>query len=147
MTVISRPNAGVSPARNAALARATAPVVAFLDSDNEWLPDHAETVLAMLDRHPDAVLASTCPDFVVAGGAPVERARVRDVLAESLVGGRSGYTTCIAARRWAVEQAGGFDEGMPVLEDTDLWVRLAILGPFVLLRAAGPSSGRTPRAR
>lgn len=136
LVLLTHPNEGASKARNVALAHATAPVVAFLDSDNTWLPDHAETVLAMLERHPEAVVASTAPSFVVAGRQPVARTQVRDVLEESLIGGTIGYTSAIAARRWAVERVGGFDEGLAVIEDTDLWVRLATLGPFAFLQRA-----------
>ena len=53
LTVIRQSNAGVSAARNAALARLPPETdyVAFLDSDDIWHPEHLATALTSLDEH------------------------------------------------------------------------------------------------
>ncbi len=45
-------NCGISKSRNLALSHARGVKVAFLDSDDVWLPHHLETLAAILDREP-----------------------------------------------------------------------------------------------
>lgn len=139
-------NRGVSAARNAGIREARGSVVAFLDSDNRWLPDHLEVVLGALARHPQAVLASTCPDFLLSGRERPEEAALVEPLPQALVGNTVGFLSCVAVRRDALLTAGGFDERLMVAEDNDLWTRLALLGPFsyvrrrTVVRGSGPDS-------
>jgi hypothetical protein len=127
-------NRGVSAARNAALRLARGEIVAFLDSDDRWLPDHLETVVAVLDRQPAAVLVCTCPRSHVAGRDGVDDALLVDALPLLLVDNFVGAPSGIAVRRGQLLAVGGFDEGMTVLEDGELWLRLATRGPFAFLQ-------------
>jgi glycosyl transferase family 2 len=127
-------NGGVSSARNAGIRLARGDLVAFLDSDDQWLPDHLAIVSDVLARHPEAVLCSTSPRFDAGGRQPSSRAEIADLLpllfVENVVGAPSG----LVVRRTALLEAGGFDERLPVMEGWELWLRLARLGPFALLR-------------
>jgi glycosyltransferase involved in cell wall biosynthesis len=127
-------NRGPGGARNAGVRIARAPVVAFLDSDVRWLPDHLAVVSEMLRRHPEALIASTCPGFVAAGRERANEARVVSVLAQLMVANDPGLVSCMAARRSALLALGGFDEELAVAEDSDLWLRIAMRGPFVMVR-------------
>lgn len=127
-------NAGPAAARNVGIARSRASVVAFLDSDNLWEPDHLEVLLAVLSRHPRAVLASTCPEFLTVGRQAPERSRAEDVLPALMSRATVGYLSCVAVRRDALEAVGGFDERLRVLEDTDLWLRMAMIGDVARVR-------------
>lgn len=49
-------NLGISRSRNLALRYARGARLAFLDSDDVWLPDHCETLSSMLDARPEIVL-------------------------------------------------------------------------------------------
>ena len=129
-----QPNRGVAAARNAGITLARAPFVAFIDSDDRWLPDHLAVVTDVLRRHPEAVLASTCRGFATVGRQGAADAEVVDVLPELILRNDVGFLSCTAARRDALVAAGGFDERLSVAEDSQLWVRLAMHGPFAYVR-------------
>jgi hypothetical protein len=55
ITVIRQPNSGVGVARKTAIDHAKGQWIAFLDSDDEWLPDRNETLLKAASMVPDRV--------------------------------------------------------------------------------------------
>lgn len=57
--MINQKNAGVSAARNRGIKEAKSELVAFLDADDEWMPNYLETILSLRKKYPQAGLYAT----------------------------------------------------------------------------------------
>jgi glycosyltransferase involved in cell wall biosynthesis len=128
LTLLTQAHAGAGAARNRALRQATTKYVAFLDADDEWMPDKLAISLAHLARGGFTFVAH---DMLVENGGVEQRA---DCARHHPAGGdafaalfRRGYvaTSTVVARRDAIKAAGGFDESLLSGQDYELWLRLA----------------------
>ena len=54
--LINQKNAGVSAARNKGIAESKQEFIAFLDADDEWLPNHLETLIGLTQLYPQCGL-------------------------------------------------------------------------------------------
>jgi len=72
LVLIRQKNQGVNGARNAAMVRARGQYIAFLDSDDEWLPHHLELSVAFFRAHPeeDFLSGEFCEDGSPEGTVP-----------------------------------------------------------------------------
>lgn len=157
--VLDLPHGGAARARNGAIAASSGEFVAFLDADDAWEPGKLARQVALL-RADDRlglcfanirVLDADGRRSVYGGRA----AAPDDASSAAFVGARLGaryrflgrtcVTSGVVARRAALVGAaeGGhpFDESMRVMEDVDLWARVAdrwrvayIPEPLVLYR-------------
>ena len=50
--LINQPNAGVSAARNRGIKEAKGDWIAFLDADDEWMPEYLETIKSLSEKYP-----------------------------------------------------------------------------------------------
>jgi len=126
---------GVAAARNAGVARATGPWVAFVDDDDVWAPTKLFSQLSALSAAPSAAWA--CTDAVLVNAdlevmgpqhGPSEPDVADALLARNVVpGGASGVVVATSL----VREVGGFDPGLATLADWDLWIRLALASPLV----------------
>lgn len=130
---IKQENRGPSAARNAAILEARGKYVAFLDSDDRWLPHHLEAQVRLLQN--DASLGLVYADGIVTvEGAPVRTCfqinrQNRPITFETLVQEDCTVVTSAAvARREALLKAGLFDERFRHCEDFDLWARILLCG-------------------
>jgi glycosyltransferase involved in cell wall biosynthesis len=130
--VMTGARAGPSAARNRGVAATSAPIICFLDADDEWRPTHAERLLKSM-RASGAVFGSSGAErfgsesgVIVAHFAANTPIDIRDNLLVDNPIIQSGA----AVTRTAFVAAGGYDEGMHMSEDYDLWHRLSMQGMF-----------------
>lgn len=139
-------NAGPSAARNIALRSLTEPCVAFLDADDEWLPQHVAMLHHAISTIPRSVLAFNRARWLP--HRPISAMRVAPNIAESfprLLRENYIVQSAVMVDRLAVLGVGGYREDMRYGEDYDLWVRLALAGGvFAEVDATGCL--RTPHA-
>lgn len=152
--VLWKPHSGTPGTMlNAALREARAEYIAFLDSDDLWLPRKLERQLESLREHPARRWSCTAFALIDAAGCPLVAARsswpapsgwVRDHLFTDAV---IAMPSVIAARD-LLERAGQFDEQLVMNYDGDLWLRFAELSeldaidePLTLVRRHGQHGG------
>ena len=117
-----QPHAGPGAARNAALARAQAPIIAYLDSDNEWMPDYLATMLEVFAERPAAQSAYCAIRREGAGSSLVHLTPFDAALLEE----RNFIDLNVFChRRELFTRLGGFDAALPRLNDWDLVRRYA----------------------
>lgn len=123
LRLVVQPPAGVAAARNAGLAAATGELVAYLDSDNSWEPDHLLAACSALAASPEhgAVYTATARHNLDAGWSDLLWARWDRA---ALV--RENYIdlNCFVHHRSLTERLGGFDTGLTRLVDWELILRL-----------------------
>ncbi len=122
-------HAGVAAAKNAGVRLARAPLVAFLDADDVWMPTKLARQAALFRADPPLGVAYTRRWLIDEEGRrleyeqpPLFRGRVLDELF------RTNFVCFSSAmvRRAALDDAGPFDEGLALAVDYDLWLRVAL---------------------
>jgi len=134
LTLVRQPvNGGVARARNVALARATGEFVAFLDADDEWLPEKIGRQVAAMRDNPRCTVVGhdgTCfvpPDKVIRYHT-MSSPRPGPDAWRTLLKRNFLPTPTVMVRRKDVLEIGGFDPSLVVGEDLDLWIKLALRG-------------------
>ena len=152
VTLVRQPNAGVAAARNCGIERARGDWVAFVDADDIWLPGKLRAQWRALAALPEARMA--CSGWQVWPSSQPEPA---PALLATLAaqagdakrwGGPSGWiypqlllscqvwTSTVLMQRALLAEIGGFDTGLRIGEDYDLWLRASRATP--ILRVAQP---------
>lgn len=137
--LIQQANAGVSSARNRGIDTATHEWLAFLDSDDQWLPDKLARQLTALAREPQYRIGhgeeiwirngrrvNPMKKHAKAGGWIFQRCLPRCVISPSAV----------IIHRTLFETVGLFDEALPACEDYDLWLRICARFPVQFIEEA-----------
>ena len=123
-------NSGVSAARNTGIQACSGDIVAFLDSDDLWLPEKLERQMARLDHDSEAGLVYGLYYSTTSIEAPKKlrgNCEAQLGLRKLLFGTVFHWSTVLIVRSW-LGQVGGFDEQFPVGEEWELTLRLALAG-------------------
>ena len=153
ITVIRQEQTGVSAARNRGAHEAHGDLVAFLDHDDEWVPQKLQRQTEVLG--PEDTMIVCALQVIGAGGTPREIKRLGPV--ERLVAGMllfDGTSTlsCSSSgviRRDVFLAMGGFDTSLSMSADWDLLLRVLLDGrlayvdePLVRYRVHGTNMSR-----
>jgi len=123
-------NEGVAAARNTGIKATKSKYVAFQDSDDEWLPEKLEKQMVGF-RTASSNIGVVYTAFLRIEGdketyipSPESTPKEGDIY-DSLVRGNFVATPAAVVKRECFAKAGMFDEGIPCLEDWELWLRIS----------------------
>ena len=130
---------GVAAARNLGIAAARGEMIAFLDSDDRFVPDKLARQLAFMRANPGLLISHTDEVWYRRGrllNQKKKHARPHGyIFPRSLAICCVGMSTVMARPRF-FELCGVFDEDFPCCEDYELWLRASHRLPFGRLAAA-----------
>jgi glycosyltransferase involved in cell wall biosynthesis len=136
ITVLGQSNQGVSAARNNGVNCSRGAFVAFLDSDDLWLPQKLSTQVDFFHKNPEALICQTQETWV-RNGQRVNSGK-RHQKQSGLFFERSLELCLVSPSAVMMNKAffmemGGFDESLPACEDYDLWLRINAQYPIYLI--------------
>jgi glycosyltransferase involved in cell wall biosynthesis len=129
-------NKGIAATRNTALRSAKGNYIAYLDDDDEYNPNHLETLVQTLESSQAKVAYTDAEKCIYESRAGkidlkikfVEHSEEFDpirLLVQNYI-----PILCLMHEKACLDEVGFFDETMSVHEDWDLWIRIAHKYPF-----------------
>ncbi len=136
IVVLNQKNKGVSAARNKGIMKSSEKYIAFLDSDDLWLPEKLSCQIDFFKQNPEAMICQT-NEIWIRNGVRVNPKKVHKKPSGMIF--KPSLLRCLVSpsavmmRRDLFENVGLFDEQLPACEDYDLWLRVSQSYPVSLI--------------
>ena len=136
IVVLEQNNRGVSAARNRGIAGASAPLIAFLDSDDLWKPQKLSRQVEFFSAEPQTLICQT-EEIWIRNGVRVNPKKRHHKFSGMIF--EPSLALCLVSpsavmmRSELFERVGMFDESLPACEDYDLWLRVSCRYPVDLI--------------
>ncbi|MDB4589155.1 glycosyltransferase [Flavobacteriaceae bacterium] len=135
ITVLSNQNKGVSHARNFGISKANSDLIALLDGDDLWEPNHLKNLYNLYEKFPDCGLYATAYNKKYFNGEKIKASYnglakeyfgiIEDYFSASIKDSIA-WTSAVLIPMKTFRKVGVFDEEMRSGQDTDLWIRIAL---------------------
>jgi GT2 family glycosyltransferase len=129
-------NQGVSAGRNLGIQQTTGDWLAFLDSDDEWLPEKLAKQKSALAANLDYKICHTEENWIRNGtqvAVPGKYAKTGGWIFSHCLPLCAISPSTVLIHRSVFTDIGLFDTGLPACEDYDLWLRISANYPVLLL--------------
>ncbi len=128
-------NNGVSHARNYGVEKSNGDLIAFLDADDIWLPEHLNELSKLYSNYPNCGMYCTNYDKVFFEKSTLKTkfdgignshfGLVEDYFKASTIDS-IGWTSSLAIPKKVFLEFNGFDLKLKSIQDLDLWIRIAL---------------------
>jgi glycosyltransferase involved in cell wall biosynthesis len=125
-------NSGATTARNYGIRETSCAYIAFLDSDDVWMPSKLEKQISRLKTDPKVGLVYSDIMWIQFDGKPLRQQPIKaprrfdnyyeDLLYENVI---YGSNSAVVLRASLLEGAELYDPELPALDDQDFWLRLS----------------------
>jgi glycosyltransferase involved in cell wall biosynthesis len=134
--IITQKNRGVSAARNTGVSISLGKYLAFLDSDDMWLPEKLSTQINYFKSNPNTLICQT-EEIWIRNGIRVNPKKKHKKQSGMIF--ISSLHLCLVSpsavmlKKELFNIFEGFDESLPACEDYDLWLRISCRYPIKLV--------------
>lgn len=128
-------NQGVSVARNLGIEKSTGKLIAFLDADDYWFPNHLEELVNLYHDFPDCgiycsryKIKITKNHFLIPNYNGIESS-FNGIVEDYFFSNRPfriTWTSCLAIPKEILEKIGGFTPNTTNGQDIELWIKIGI---------------------
>jgi glycosyltransferase involved in cell wall biosynthesis len=127
---------GVSQARNKGVALSQGAWIAFLDSDDEWLPRKLADQVLWHEANPLYRISQTKEIWIRRGrrvNPPLTHEKIQGYIFEQSLKRCMITPSSVMMQTSLFHEAGGFNESLPACEDYDLWLKITRVWPVGLI--------------
>lgn len=129
-------NKGANVARNTGIKKAKGNLIAFLDSDDEWVSNKLELLIKKYEESSEKVGVLFSGYYIVEGDSIMRDNQIKidgSIFYKEIIGDHVSPTSCVLIKKECFDKVGYFDEKLPARQDYDMWLRISRYYEFVLV--------------